>query len=143
MKKAVLILLCALACSAMSWAQQPDYTPQLKQLAGEIASFYVGTSDNTFESCEYDNSMIVFVINPQSKIGQYIQANLIEDKLVETLVAKMFSGNPQKGIQIMDFLMGTRTVFCFKIKAQGMDAYNESTVWPGDVKPLLEEMINK
>lgn len=143
MKQVIIAAICALVCAVGTFAKEPDYEPQLKQLAGELAAFTVGTSDATFESCEYTDQMITFVINPKSKIGQYRLANPFEEKFCETMISKMFSGNPQQGMQIMDFLVGTRTPFCFKLKAPGTDDYNEETVWPGDVKPLLEAMLKK
>lgn len=138
MRKKLLSLLCAVICSFVAFAQQQDYEPKLRQLAGELAAFTVGTSDATFESCEYKDHMIIFIINSQSKIGQYRLANPFEDNFYETLISKMFSGNPQQGVEIMDFLVGTKTVFCFKIKPHGQNDYSETTVWPGNVKPLLK-----
>lgn len=138
MRKNILLWLCAIVCSFAASAQQQDYEPQLRQLAGEIAAFTVGTSDATFESCEYDRPMITFVVNPQSKIGQYRLANPFEEQFYETMLSNMFSGNPQQGVQVMDFLIQTRTLFCFKIKPRGQNDYSETTVWPGNVKSLLE-----
>ena len=87
--------------------------------------------------------MITFVINPASKIGQYRLADPFAENFYETILAKMFGGNPTQGLQIMDFLVGTKTNFCFKIKAAGQPDYMESTVWPGSVKPLLQKLLEK
>ena len=143
MRKIVISLLCAIVSSLTVFAQKQDHTPQLKQLAGEMASFLVGTSDQTFESCEYVNSQMTLVINNQSKIGKYRLDNPFEENFYETLVSKIFSGNPQQGIQIMDFLVGTRTVFCFRMEVPGTGSFSEATVWPGNVKPILEQMLKK
>lgn len=142
MKRLLLILVATLALSSPLFAKG-EYDAKLQQLTGEIAAFTVGTSDATFESCTYNEGMITFVINPASKIGQYRLADPFAENFYETILAKMFGGNPTQGLQIMDFLVGTKTNFCFKIKPAGQSDYMESTVWPGSVKPLLQKLLEK
>ena len=142
MKRLLLILVATLALSSPLFAKG-EYDAKLQQLTGEIAAYTVGTSDATFESCTYNEGMITFVINPASKIGQYRLADPFAENFYETILAKMFGGNPTQGLQIMDFLVGTKTNFCFKIKAAGQPDYMESTVWPGSVKPLLQKLLEK
>ncbi len=142
MKRLLLILVATLALSSPLFAKG-EYDAKLQQLTGEIAAFTVGTSDATFESCTYNEGMITFVINPASKIGQYRLADPFAENFYETILAKMFGGNPTQGLQIMDFLVGTKTNFCFKIKPAGQPDYMESTVWPGSVKPLLQKLLEK
>lgn len=142
MKRLLLILVATLALSSPLFAKG-EYDAKLQQLTGEIAAFTVGTSDATFESCTYNEGMITFVINPASKIGQYYLADPFAENFYETILAKMFGGNPTQGLQIMDFLVGTKTNFCFKIKPAGQPDYMESTVWPGSVKPLLQKLLEK
>ena len=141
MKKVLIFTICALVCAFSTFAKDPDYEPQLKQLAGEFAAFLVGTPDATFESCEYQDHAITFVINPKSKIGQYRLANPFEENFYEKMIARMFSGNPQQGIQIIDFLVGTRTRFCIQMKVPRTDSFTEASIWPGTVEPLLEAML--
>lgn len=128
----IIILLAAIPCIAKN-----EYVDQIKQLTGEIAAFTVGTQDATFESCAYEESMITFVVNPQSKIGKAIIADPFAENFYENVLARMFGGNPQQGVQIMDFLVGTHTNFCFKIKKAGCNDYSINTVYPGDVKKLI------
>lgn len=142
MKRLLLILVATLALSSPLFAKG-EYDAKLQQLTGEIAAYTVGTSDATFESCTYNEGMITFVINPASKIGQYRLADPFAENFYETILAKMFGGNPTQGLQIMDFLVGTKTNFCFKIKPAGQPDYMESTVWPGSVKPLLQKLLEK
>ena len=142
MKRLLLTLVATLALSSPLFAKG-EYDAKLQQLTGEIAAFTVGTSDATFESCTYNEGMITFVINPASKIGQYRLADPFAENFYETILAKMFGGNPTQGLQIMDFLVGTKTNFCFKIKPAGQPDYMESTVWPGSVKPLLQKLLEK
>ncbi len=142
MKRLLLILVATLTLSSPLFAKG-EYDAKLQQLTGEIAAFTVGTSDATFESCTYNEGMITFVINPASKIGQYRLADPFAENFYETILAKMFGGNPTQGLQIMDFLVGTKTNFCFKIKPAGQPDYMESTVWPGSVKPLLQKLLEK
>ena len=142
MKSLLLILVATLTLSSPLFAKG-EYDAKLQQLTGEIAAFTVGTSDATFESCTYNEGMITFVINPASKIGQYRLADPFAENFYETILAKMFGGNPTQGLQIMDFLVGTKTNFCFKIKPAGQPDYMESTVWPGSVKPLLQKLLEK
>lgn len=142
MKRLLLTLVATLTLSSPLFAKG-EYDAKLQQLTGEIAAFTVGTSDATFESCTYNEGMITFVINPASKIGQYRLADPFAENFYETILAKMFGGNPTQGLQIMDFLVGTKTNFCFKIKPAGQPDYMESTVWPGSVKPLLQKLLEK
>ena len=142
MKRLILTLVATLTLSSPLFAKG-EYDAKLQQLTGEIAAFTVGTSDATFESCTYNEGMITFVINPASKIGQYRLADPFAENFYETILAKMFGGNPTQGLQIMDFLVGTKTNFCFKIKPAGQPDYMESTVWPGSVKPLLQKLLEK
>lgn len=142
MKRLLLTLVATLALSSPLFAKG-EYDAKIQQLTGEIAAFTVGTSDATFESCTYNEGMITFVINPASKIGQYRLADPFAENFYETILAKMFGGNPTQGLQIMDFLVGTKTNFCFKIKPAGQPDYMESTVWPGSVKPLLQKLLEK
>ncbi len=142
MKRLLLTLVATLALSSPLFAKGEN-DAKLQQLTGEIAAFTVGTSDATFESCTYNEGMITFVINPASKIGQYRLADPFAENFYETILAKMFGGNPTQGLQIMDFLVGTKTNFCFKIKPAGQPDYMESTVWPGSVKPLLQKLLEK
>lgn len=128
----ILVLLTSISCFAKN-----EYEDQLKQLTGEIAAFTVGTKDATFESCTYEDDMIAFVLNPQSKISKTIIADPFAENFYENMLAKMFGGNPQQGVQIMDFLVGTHTNFCFKLKNPGCDNYSVATVYPGDVKKLI------
>lgn len=142
MKKFFICISIALL-SSLSMFAKGEYDDQLNQLAGEFAGFLVGTPDHTFESCTYTDGMITFVINPNSKIGQAKLADPFAENFYDTLLTKIFSGNVAQGIQIMDFLIGTHTNFCFKIKPNGLNDYMESTVWPGSVKPMLQALQNR
>lgn len=141
--KRLLLTLATLVVLSTSLFAKSEYDDQLRQLTGEIAAFIVGTSDATFESCTYDEGMITFVINPASKIGKARLADPFADNFYETILAKMFGGNPAQGLQIMDFLVGTKTNFCFKIKPSEQTGYIESTVWPGSIKPMLQKLMER
>ncbi len=141
--KRLLLTLAVLTALSTSLFAKGEYDEKLQQLAGEIAAFTVGTPDATFEACTYTDGMITFVINPASKIGQARLADPFAENFYETVLSKMFGGNPAQGVQIMDFLAGTRTNFCFKIKPAGQTDYSEATVWPGDVKPMLQKLMEQ
>lgn len=140
MKRIFLTLAAVMALSLTLFAKG-EYDEQLTQLTKEIAAFTVGTPDASFESCEYVDGMITFIINPDSKIGKAYFADPFSENFFETIILKLFSGNPKQGIQIMDFLVGTHTNFCFKIKTPGNIDYSESTVWPGSVNPMLQKLL--
>lgn len=137
MKKLILSLAAALACILTPYAATPDYSDQLNQLAGEFAGFVVGTPDATFESCRYSEGMITFVVNPASNIGKAYIADPFNEAFFPTVLAKMFSGNKEQGIRILDFLKETGTNFRFLIRMPGLTDYSEITVYPPDVKKYL------
>lgn len=136
MKKFILAFVSFLCAFGIFAAPLDEGTTQnLNKLASEIAAFTVGTSDKTFDSCTFTDGKITFVINPNSKIGQYRIANPFEEKFYETMLTKMFSGNPKQGIMVMEYLKATAPQICFIIPNR-----SESTVYVGDIIPLLHAL---
>ena len=138
MKKLFLTFTLAAICS-LCISAKGEYDPQLQQLTKEIASYVVGTPDETFESCTFEDGMITFVVNPESNVGKAKLADPFAENFYETVVAKMLSGNLSQGYMILDFMQAAGSNFCFKIMVPGA-GYSEATVFPGNVKPILSEI---
>lgn len=122
-----------LAIGAFAAPLDDETTQNLNKLASEIAAFTVGTSDKTFESCTFTDGKITFVINPNSRIGQYRLANPFEEDFYKNMLVKMFSGNPKQGIMVMEYLKATAPQICFIIPNR-----MESTVYVGEIIPQLQ-----
>lgn len=137
MKKLILSFVVILSLT-FTLSAKGEYDQQLRQLTDEIAAYTVGTPDGSFDSCVFEDNMITFTVNPGSNIGKAIIADPFAEDFFENLLAQMFGGNPEQGVRIMDFLVGTRTNFCFKYKLSGNSDYSIKTVWPGEVKTIIQ-----
>lgn len=139
MKKQLILIALFLGAVLNLMAANDEATKgQLNQLASEMTAFLVGTPDATFESCSYKDGQLVFVINPKSKIGQYRIANPFEENFYEKILTQMFSGNPQQGLMVMNFLKDTHTQICFIIPDHA-----ETAIWPGTVIPYIEQLFKE
>lgn len=132
------IVFCAVALSAWSAPKDEATVKQLRQLAAELSAYVVGTPDSTFRSCTYTDDKITFEVNPQSNIGRYRLANPFEEDFYESLLTRMFSGNPKQGIMVMQFLKQTAGQICFIIPRR-----EESTVYVGDVITRLQQLMQQ
>ena len=146
MKKLLLAIAMMLSMSAVN--AQDDYSPQLSQLASQIAGFVVGTPDGSFTACEYAGGQLAFTVGADSNLNtSFYSADDpdVRNALLYATVAKMLSGDYDQGIKVLDFLAATRTAICFRLPLPGdtTGAMSEVTIWPSDVKPALRKATGR
>ena len=140
----IAISLCFVLASNLSLlGAEPDYKPQLTQLAGEFATMMkAGTSDSPFSAIKYDEGKIVFTLAENSQVNQAFYSTDdfdMRDQLLNMVMEKMFSG-PQ-GIQLLEFLESTRTGLLMEmpLPRDPNGAKSEKSFWPGDLKKKLQK----
>lgn len=138
MKKYLLILILAFIHFNPTFAHD-EFDDQLHQLAADIPYYIVGTPDETFEACYYNDGKLCFIINPDSKTGKIRLEDPYNENLYPALLKKIFSGDLQQSLNIMDFMIQTDTLFCLKIKMPGTSSYSEHTILPYIIKHLLTQ----